>query len=759
MKVKTSRYERILYIVTALLLVLTLENIIKDKEQIRAYYQEKQESFITNKEHDKTLSDYFEGEGTEKVPYIIADDQDLINISVVLEKGLNLNGKYFIQTADIDLADYKDWKPIAFEQNVFNATYDGSGHTISNINLTLDNTSLFGNVGGIIKNLGITRVNYSASNCAAFINYIPVGMKANIINCFVTGSKNDLYEDNALFATEFSRGSLISCWSNDAIYMINATSEEAASIYNCTSTSVLYNGNNALLINTENNQIFSTFDQKTVSVINDKLETLNQYGIVGTFQLVEIDQQNKISFSKDNIRIINEEDKINFYKFFRNIFFYIVVFVIDIIVCILIAKLKNWNLAKCIFYSLMLITTLLTFGYGLKTRGTSLISLLYDGKTDGRLKVFTDFFDCVRPGFTPYTDVENGMSTIYPPLITLIFAILGQMIPKEELYSSIVAKDSQMGSLLFALCIAIVSIFIYKTFEKYKKGNTAEVCIFSILIGLSYPMLHCIERGNVTVLCAIFIIIFLYNYRSENVRYRHIAFISLSIAAGIKIYPAILGILLIKEKRIKDTANCLAYGVIINLLPSIFFNTGLSSIAYMIINAKTMVMTNSIIGGKVDLSHLIRIPEEIFDLVKLFNPADYYEEIRIVAILIGIIVILFGKLVDWKIYSIIILEIIILETFSPFYYILYMLAPLMMFLDSKRKSKSENIVYSILFVGIFMTFATIHKYPFAFLAPSQAIWNMTIISGGMCCLFLIVLLIDGLKNCFFRLERKGYESK
>ena len=121
--------------------------------------------------------------------------------------------------------------------------------------------------------------------------------------------------------------------------------------------------------------------------------------------------------------------------------------------------------------------------------------------------------------------------------------------------------------------------------------------------------------------------------------------------------------------------------------------------------------------------------------------------------------ILFGKLVDWKIYSIIILEIIILETFSPFYYILYMLAPLMMFLDSKRKSKSENIVYSILFVGIFMTFATIHKYPFAFLAPSQAIWNMTIISGGMCCLFLIVLLIDGLKNCFFRLERKGYESK
>ena len=31
MKVKTSRYERILYIVTALLLVLTLENIIKDK--------------------------------------------------------------------------------------------------------------------------------------------------------------------------------------------------------------------------------------------------------------------------------------------------------------------------------------------------------------------------------------------------------------------------------------------------------------------------------------------------------------------------------------------------------------------------------------------------------------------------------------------------------------------------------------------------------------------------------------------------------
>ena len=163
---------------------------------------------------------------------------------------------------------------------------------------------------------------------------------------------------------------------------------------------------------------------------------------------------NEIRFDDESTNIVAPESQENLKKFFRNLGIYFVLFVIDIVICFYISQKKGWVFKKnVLFIHFLGLCTLLTLGYAFLTNGASFIALLYDGKIDGRLKVFTDFYDCVRPGFAPYHTNGSGMTTIYPPFITLVFAIIGRFIPQEELYSSIVQRQSNGGPFIFYIAL------------------------------------------------------------------------------------------------------------------------------------------------------------------------------------------------------------------------------------------------------------------------------------------------------------------
>ena len=121
----------------------------------------------------------FAGSGTEGDPYQISSPQELAGIAYQVNSGNNLfSGKYFIQTADIDLSTYW-WNPIGtiFDSdsdgdNVFFGNYDGGNYTISNLFINSGKfQGLFGyvdnNVADItnfIKNINLDNVNISSSD-------------------------------------------------------------------------------------------------------------------------------------------------------------------------------------------------------------------------------------------------------------------------------------------------------------------------------------------------------------------------------------------------------------------------------------------------------------------------------------------------------------------------------------------------------------------------------------------------------------------
>ena len=156
---------------------------------------------ITQKEYT------YQGSGTEADPYKIDGLDALAALAVRVNKGENMEGKFFKQTVDVDMTGVTDWTPI----NNFNGTYDGDGHCIKNFvynNTSTNRFGLFGYLGAdsVVKNLtmdkscSITARSYVGSiaynsggrveNCTNYGKVYAVGEAGQISNLVVVGCRN-----------------------------------------------------------------------------------------------------------------------------------------------------------------------------------------------------------------------------------------------------------------------------------------------------------------------------------------------------------------------------------------------------------------------------------------------------------------------------------------------------------------------------------------------------------------------------------------
>ena len=138
----------------------------------------------------------FPGKGTKEEPYQIATAYDLQQIALYCKDGNKSSGLYFIQTADIDMKDVKDYTPVGYDVNhAFEGCYDGGGHTIRNANITAkvsQYAGIFGVVKGTVNRLCVensTFVGVKYGNDDGRAGGIAAQVTGNgvISNCFVKG--------------------------------------------------------------------------------------------------------------------------------------------------------------------------------------------------------------------------------------------------------------------------------------------------------------------------------------------------------------------------------------------------------------------------------------------------------------------------------------------------------------------------------------------------------------------------------------------
>lgn len=218
-----------------------------------------------------------------------------------------------------------------------------------------------------------------------------------------------------------------------------------------------------------------------------------------------------------------------------------------------------------------------------------------------------DFWNHIRR-LLQYDDLYGNLKdadAIFPPLAYCFLQLFAQCLRHFD--SSVDIATTGYGILLFCMYLIIfAALFIMVLNYSYGSKSKVRHMILPFIFLFSYPFWGCaFERGNPVIYAMLFLFIGLMGRNHTNKIIREIAMICVAFAAGFKLYPALFGLLWIKERKYKDTLRLLLDGVLAFFAPFVFFG-GINGIIdyigtftrYM---TKEMYSQTSILGNCITL--------------------------------------------------------------------------------------------------------------------------------------------------------------
>lgn len=127
------------------------------------------------------------------------------------------------------------------------------------------------------------------------------------------------------------------------------------------------------------------------------------------------------------------------------------------------------------------------------------------------------------------------------------------------------------GLLAAAMLSAIIVTIRQLTRPALRRGERGLLCAMAVL---SYPVFFALSCGNLSLLVAALIALFLLAFRQGKFC---VAAILLGVAAAFKLYPALLGLLFLCDKRWKEALLCAATFFGLTLLSLVMFQGGVAA--------------------------------------------------------------------------------------------------------------------------------------------------------------------------------------
>ncbi len=169
----------------------------------------------------------------------------------------------------------------------------------------------------------------------------------------------------------------------------------------------------------------------------------------------------------------------------------------------------------------------------------------------------------------------NTIDATFPPFAYLLYHLLVMINPPEQPWG-ILDWDAVIAykyNMLVYIMLTILLVLIFKliTDKCLPQEGVIKTTVFVSAILLSAPfMAGAIERGNIAFLTAVMLLIALYLKDRDSVICREAALLLIAMAAGLKLYPAVVGFIYVKEKRWKEGVRLLIYGLIFFFVPFAF---------------------------------------------------------------------------------------------------------------------------------------------------------------------------------------------
>lgn len=360
---------------------------------------------------------------------------------------------------------------------------------------------------------------------------------------------------------------------------------------------------------------------------------------------------------------------------------------------------------------------------------------------------YMDFFNMVKAvlGRDPYSDYQF----MYPPLAAILIKVFSLPIPPAVLLGS--AKDirmdqsGQMAFLAFLLlgvfCVALLIASLFR-------GGRWERRLLIFLVLFSLPFLYTYERGNTILYAVALLLAFVYCKDSPKWYLREAALLALAAAASLKVYPALFGLLLLRERRWRDMAKALAYGLALFFLPFLFFG-GFGKITELLetLRMGSALAEGDLFGSKVDFTNLLRIAGVLLHLddAAVLRAAPWIGY----GLLVLAVPAVAGLKQDWKAQMLLACALIICPPFNFVYALVYATVPLIAFLNQDQARRGDNfyavvfaVLLSPLYVGHVLGLTDDRSY------GGFPLTIMNLLQGILCALCYFMMLAQGYRGLF-----------
>ncbi len=309
---------------------------------------------------------------------------------------------------------------------------------------------------------------------------------------------------------------------------------------------------------------------------------------------------------------------------------------------------------------------------------------------------FSDFFRQIVYASDLRNIYFNTEDAPFPPLAYIFFHLIYKINPFSlpvELKSWRQAQNHQYNLLIFLMFMIFVSIFLVDIVKKILgNGRWTSFFIYSVL--LSAPFLSgAFERGNIAIVVCLLLLTSLFWKDTTIAWKREAALILIAVSAGLKIYPAIFGLIYLKEKRWSETVRLIIYGLMFFFVPFLFTG-GLAGIRqYLnvlgVFGASTAARWTNVRNFWFALQNRLGVEGNIYFAIILEN--IYF---------LFCIFSLFRTSKKWKC-TLFLSGILTLYIPNSYRYVaVYMLIPLV-FWFKQQKGSWNDYIYAILFSAVF----------------------------------------------------------
>lgn len=355
----------------------------------------------------------------------------------------------------------------------------------------------------------------------------------------------------------------------------------------------------------------------------------------------------------------------------------------------------------------------------------------------------------------PYQFVDSG--AIYPPICYILFRGFGLSLGAGISLSDPFSIREMQGGRIFTIIYMLGNVLplCYILYKKYQGTEFTRV-LFIIVTLFSGPYLFLIERGNILLFAFWLTFLFVLCHRSSVKWVKELSLIALALAAAMKIYPAIFGLLLIMNKQYKEAVRCAIYGILLFFVPFFFYN-GLQTFSMFIQNILHGITVTTDTLYRVDWKTTISSAYQWIGLPVAMG--RYHAGLLFIPAMLFVLLCGFLQKPLWKKCLAVTMVCVLLPSFSFYYMVVFYLIPLFLILQEHEQPRI-NFVYAGLLASsciLFMTAFGYHKqfvgFRFADLANSFTVWSVEFVKAIQIAL-LALLGMDTVLSVLWRVLKK-----